>query len=148
MSKHPKPSTEHDSPSASLASGSLLQVTFSDQSMAQLNALPTLEQLRLMDIISAIRTDDLKNPNGDLGRFSRAGVTYYRVRAGDFRCYFEVKGDTLFSHYITHKNTLTDFVFRTKLPITEETMIEQHKSFWKYLESVTKTDSSGNSKSE
>lgn len=143
MSKHPQPPSDNDS--ASRASSGLLQVTFSDQSMAQLNALPPLEQLRLMDIISAIRADDLKNPNGDLGRFSRAGVNYYRVRAGDFRCYFEVRGDTLFSHYITHKNTLTDFVFRTKLPISEETMIEQHKSFWKYLESVTKTDSSSKS---
>ncbi len=118
----------------------ILQITFSDQSMRMLNQLPVAEQLRLMEIISTIRPEQLQQPSEDLGRFTRGKITYYRVRAGDFRCYFEVQGKTLYSHYICHKNTVNDFVFRFKLPVTEETMIEQHKSFWKYLESVTKSD--------
>lgn len=148
MSTHSKSHTAPEPQPSGRSGNTFLQVTFSDQSMTQLNALPTFEQLRLMDTISAIRTEDLNNPKGDLGHFTRGKVTYYRVRAGDFRCYFEVKGDTIYSHYITHKNTLTDFVFRTKLPISEETMIEQHKSFWKYLESVTKADSGNASKTD
>ncbi|MDX2110166.1 MAG: cytotoxic translational repressor of toxin-antitoxin stability system [Verrucomicrobiota bacterium] len=117
-----------------------LQVTFSDQSMTMMNSLPVTEQLQVMDIIGAIRPDQLSSAGDDIGHFSRGGKNYYRVRAGEFRCYFEIQENTLYSHYICHKNTLTDFIFRFKLPVTEETMVEQHKSFWKYLESVTKND--------
>ncbi len=119
---------------------SLYQVTFSDQSMAMLNKLPVEEQLRLVDRISNLSPEQLENPDDTIGRFNRNGKTYYRVRAGDFRCYFEVTGNTLFSHYILHRNGLTDFIYRNKLPITEETMAEQHNSFWKYLESLKKAE--------
>lgn len=114
----------------------MYQVTFSDQSMGELNKLPVEDQLRLVDAISNITPEKLQDPSEPLGRFSRSGRTYYRVRAGDFRCYFEIRGDTLYSHYIIHRHTLTDFVFRFKLPVSEEQLIEQHSSFWKYLETL------------
>ena len=52
--------------------------------------------------------------------------------------YFEVKDDILFSRVILDKNSMADFIFRTKLPFKEEQAIEQHQSFWKYLESLMK----------
>ena len=119
-------------------SQSMFHVTFSDQSMAELNKLPVEAQLNLVDTISNLTPDDLANPREPLGRFKREGRTFFRVRAGDFRCYFEVDGTTLFSHYILHRNTLTDFLFRTKLPLTDEQIAEQHSSFWRYLESFRK----------
>jgi hypothetical protein len=60
------------------------------------------------------------------------------MRAGEFRVYFEAIGETLYMHYILHQHSLADFVFRFKLPFTEETLIEQHQSFWKYLEGLKK----------
>lgn len=114
------------------------QLTFSDQSMAELNKLSIDDQLRLIDRISNLSADQLEEPDESIGRFHRDGKTYYRIRAGDFRCYFEIRGNTLYSHYILHKNGLTDFIYRNKLPVTEETMAEQTKSFWKYLESLKK----------
>jgi mRNA-degrading endonuclease RelE of RelBE toxin-antitoxin system len=119
---------------------SLYQVTFSDQSMATLNKLAVEDQLKLVDRISNLSPDQLENPDDSIGSFQRDGRTYYRVRAGDFRCYFEINGNTLFSHYILHRNSLTDFIYRNKLPVTEETMAEEHTSFWKYLESLKKND--------
>jgi mRNA interferase RelE/StbE len=119
------------------------QVTFSDQSMSELNKLKMEDQLMLVDRISSMSTDQLADPDDSIGRFNRDGKTYYRVRAGDFRCYFEIRGNTLYSHYILHKNSLTDFIYRNKLPVTEETMAEQSKSFWKYLETLKKTDADG-----
>lgn len=116
---------------------SMYQVTFSDQSMGELNRLSVEDQLRVVDVISSITADALNRPKEPIGHMTRDGRTYYRVRAGDFRCYFEIRGDTLYSHYIVHRHTLTDFVFRFKLPVTEEQMIEQHGSFWKYLETLT-----------
>lgn len=116
------------------------QVTFSDQSMLELNKLTMEDQLMLVDRISNMSSDQLADPDDSIGRFNRDGRTYFRVRAGDFRCYFEIRGNTLFSHYILHKNSLTDFIYRNKLPVTEETMVEQSKSFWKYLETLKKID--------
>jgi len=119
-------------------SSSMYQVTFSDQSMGELNKMPVEEQLKLVEIISNISPEMLEHPREPLGCFSRGNRTFYRVRAEDLRCYFEIKNGILFSHYIIHKHSLTDFVFRFKLPITEEQMIEQHQSFWKYLDTLRK----------
>jgi len=118
----------------------LYQVTFSDHSMRELNKLPVESQLALVDKISNVTPAMLAKPDENIGRFHRNGITYYRVRAGDFRCYFEIKGETLYAHYILGKNSLTDFIYRNKLPVTEETMLEQHHSFWKYLETLKKND--------
>ena len=114
----------------------MFQVNFSEQSMCQLNQLDKSSQMMLVETFSGLTQKQLDNPNDELGRFNRSGRTYYRVRAGEFRIYFEKDKNGLFAHYILHKNTLSDFVFRFKLPITEEFMIEQHDSFWKYLESI------------
>lgn len=106
--------------------------------MDTLNGLEMVEQLELVEHISNLTSDQLLHPHEPLGRFNRRGTTFYRLRAKDHRFYFEIEGDTLYCHYILHKNTLTDFIFRTKLPITEEQILEQHNSFWKYLESLRK----------
>ena len=116
----------------------MFQVTFSDQSMAELNQMPMEEQLKLVDRISNITSEQLDKPSGPIGKFHRGGTTFYRVRVGDLRCYFEIRADILFSHYILHKNSLNDFIYRNRLPVNEETMAEQENSFWKYLESLKK----------
>lgn len=116
----------------------LYQVTFSDHSMRELNRLPVEQQLVLVDKISNVTPKQLEKPDDSIGKFHRDGITYYRVRAGEYRCYFEIRGYILFAHYILKENSLTDFVYRNKLPITDVTMAEQHSSFWKYLESLKK----------
>ena len=114
----------------------MFQVNFSNQSMSELNRLPLDEQLLLVEQISSITSEQIAHPREPLGKFNRGGITYYRLRAGEFRLYFQVENENLFSHYILHRNTLTDFLFRTNLPVTEEQMVEQHQSFWRYLESL------------
>jgi mRNA interferase RelE/StbE len=116
----------------------MFQVTFSDQSMSELNKLAKLDQLALIGPLSTLTPAELADPHEPLGRLKRGRKTYYRLRSGEHRIYFEVKGDAVHTHYILHSNTLTDFVFRTKLPITEEQLVEQQTSFWKYLESLSK----------
>jgi mRNA interferase RelE/StbE len=135
------PTASSDSPSfqpLGRRARNLFQVTFSDQSMAELNKMPVEEQLKLVDKISNMTSEQLNQPSETLGRFHRGGQTFYRVRVGELRCYFEIKGDILYSHYILHKNSLSDFIYRNKLPVTEETMAEETTSFWKYLESLKK----------
>ncbi|MDQ8196041.1 cytotoxic translational repressor of toxin-antitoxin stability system [Coraliomargarita sp. SDUM461004] len=118
----------------------MFQVNFSEQSMHELNQLDTRSQMLLVEVVSTLKQEQLDNPNEELGRFHRNGKTYYRVRAGEFRIYFEQDGEALFAHYILHKNTLSDFIFRFKLPFAEEFMLEQEDSFWKYLESLRHKD--------
>lgn len=116
----------------------LFQVTFSDQSMAELNKLPVEAQLKLVDKISSLTSEQLEKTSETLGMFHRDGRTFYRVRVDELRCYFEIKGDILFSHYILHRNSLMDFIYRNRLPVNEEAMAEEQTSFWKYLETLKK----------
>jgi mRNA-degrading endonuclease RelE of RelBE toxin-antitoxin system len=116
----------------------MYQVTFSEQSMHELNRLDKLAQMEAIDPISKVKPADLANPREPLGKFTRAGKDFYRLRAGDFRFYFEVQGETLHTHYILHKDSLEDALFRLKLPVSEQQLFEQHNKFWKYLESLTK----------
>lgn len=116
----------------------MYQVTFSEQSMGELNKLDKLAQMEVIEPIGGLRPEDLANPHEPLGRFHRQGKTYYRLRAGDYRFYFEVNGETLHTHYILHKKSLEDFLFRMKLPVSEQQLFEQHSKFWKYLDSLTK----------
>lgn len=116
----------------------MYQVTFSEQSLHELNKLDQLTQLELLEPISNLRPADLAHPREPLGRFNREGRAYFRLRAGDYRFYFEAQGDTLHTHYILHKNSLEDFLLRNKLPVSEQQLVEQHSKFWKYLESLTR----------
>jgi len=116
----------------------MYQVTFSEQSMRELNRLDKLAQLEVIEPISKIRPSDLAQPREPLGKFNRGGKDFYRLRAGDFRFYFEVQGETLHTHYILHKASLEDALFRMKLPVSEKQLFEQDSKFWKYLESLTK----------
>jgi len=115
----------------------MYQVTFSEQSMRELNKLDKLAQMAVIDPISRLTPEDLANPREPLGRFSRSSKVFYRLRSGDFRFYFDVTGDMLHTHYILHKDSLEDFLFRTKLPVSEQQLFEQHSKFWRYLESLT-----------
>jgi mRNA-degrading endonuclease RelE of RelBE toxin-antitoxin system len=116
----------------------MFQVTFSDQAMRELNRLPKLDQLDVIEPISGLKPGDLTAPREPLGRFHRSGKEIYRLRAGEFRFYFEVRGEFLNVTYILHKNSLEDFLLRNKLPVSEQQLVEQHSKFWKYLESLTK----------
>jgi mRNA interferase RelE/StbE len=116
----------------------MYQVTFSEQAMRELNQLDQLAQLDAIEPISGLRPEQLAHPREPLGRFRRGEKEFYRLRAGDFRFYFDVRGDTLHVDYILHKNSLEDFLLRNKLPVSEQQLVEQHSKFWKYLESLTK----------
>ena len=116
----------------------MYQVTFSEQAMRELNKLDKLAQLDAIDPITNLKPADIAHPREPLGQFRRGQKTLFRLRAGDFRFYFDVRGETLHVDYILHRNSLEDFLLRNKLPVSEQQLVEQHSKFWKYLESLTK----------
>ncbi len=115
----------------------MYQVTFSDQSMGEIKKLDMTEQLFLIDQLSTLTAQAFKEPQNNLQKIQRDKLTFFRIKIGTLRVYLEPKEDyTLFCHYIIPQHTLTDFVFRSNLPISDEQMIEQHQSFWKYMDSL------------
>jgi mRNA-degrading endonuclease RelE of RelBE toxin-antitoxin system len=111
-------------PSAAFQPHPVYQLNFSDQALAELKKLPKLAQLGLMEAMSLIHPEELARGTEHMGKFYRDGKTFYRLRAGEFRIYFEAAGESLFMHYILHQHSHADFAFRNKLPFTEETLIE------------------------
>lgn len=114
------------------------QLNFSDQATAELNKLPSLEQMPIIDALTNISVEELKKNKSAYGAFAREGKTYYRLREGELRIYFTIYGDEIFCSHILHKHSITDFAFRAKLPLKEEHLIEQDKNFWEYLDSFNK----------
>ena len=114
----------------------MFQVTFSEQSLKELEKLPTMKQLAVIDPLSNLTEYQLNHPEEPLGSFKRGGKTIFRLRSGEHRIYFERESGSLRTLCILHKNTLTDFIYRTKLPISEEQLEAQHSSLWKYLDSL------------
>lgn len=117
----------------------MFQVTFSNQAISELNKLPPHEQMELIETLSSCSIEDKTCGSHSIGHFNRDGKIFYRLRPENFRIYFEILDDgILLTHYILHQHSLTDFLFRAKLPISEEQIIEQNQSFWKYLETLNK----------
>jgi mRNA-degrading endonuclease RelE of RelBE toxin-antitoxin system len=117
----------------------MFQVTFSPQALGELKKLDPLAQLTAVEPVGNLRAEDLSHPREPLGRFTRAGKTLYRLRAGELRYYFETQGETvLHVLYILQPHSLEDFLLRNRLPVSEGQLVEQHSKFWKYLETLTK----------
>ena len=103
--------------------------------MHELNKLDTLAQMEIIEPLSNLTPNSLKKPREPLGSFTRGGKRLYRLRADNYRLYFEVTADdTLHVQYMLHSNSWNDFLMRNKLPISEEQLVEKDSKFWKYLE--------------
>lgn len=118
----------------------MYQVTFSNQAIGEINKLDKLTQVEIIDQLGSITPADLNSNKSEIGSFHRFGKNFYRLRAGEYRIYFEVleEESKIHAHYVLHSHTIADFVFRFKLPFSEETMVEQEDNFWKYLDSLKK----------
>ena len=116
----------------------MFQVTFSKQSLSELNSLSQTYQLSLIEKLSSLSNDILTGENPSVGTFLRDGKTFFRLRLDDLRVYFEKVDISLHCHFILQKNSLNDFLVRCKMPASEDAVLENHQSFWDYLESLTK----------
>jgi mRNA-degrading endonuclease RelE of RelBE toxin-antitoxin system len=112
----------------------MFQIIFNELSAAELSALPTALQLCLLSEFQ-ILPEDLERP-GDpkFGRILRDGKKLYRYRASDYRIYFEPCAQGVIVHRILHKNTVSDFLFRSKLPLAEDDQLGRTKAFWKLID--------------
>ncbi len=100
--------------------------------------MDTLEQLELLDAFKVTESDladlDGEQSEKSFGKMTRDGKTLYRFRTDDYRIYFEVADNAVIVHRVLNKNTFSDFLFRSKMPVSEDEQLSKSKHFWKLIE--------------
>jgi len=117
----------------------VLQIVFNEISAAEMSALPKEMQLDLLAEFQFLPEDLDKLDTEKFGVVERDGKQLFRYRAKDYRIYFERSPEGITVHRVLHKNTIRDFLFRTKLPMTEDDQVGQRDGFWKLIEEGEQT---------
>jgi mRNA-degrading endonuclease RelE of RelBE toxin-antitoxin system len=112
----------------------MLQIVFNDVSAAELAVLPKPLQLDILSQFNFL-PDDLDSSDSEkFGRLEREGRHLYRYRTKDYRIYFEKAPEGLIIHRVLHKNSLKDFLFRSKLPVAEDEALQTNPQFWDLID--------------
>ena len=113
----------------------VIQIVFNEISAAEMSALPKEMQLDLLAEFDVLPEDlDQLDPER-FGLLERDGQRLHRYRARDYRIYFAMAPEGIVVHRVLHKNTVRDFLFRTKLPMpAEDEALAKEKAFWKLIE--------------
>jgi len=117
----------------------MLQIVFNEISAAEMAALPKEMQLELLDEFDVLPEDIEDADSTKFGIVERDGKRLLRYRAKDYRIYFERVPEGITIHRVLHKNTIRDFLFRAKLPMTEDDQLSREKGFWKLIEEGEQT---------
>ena len=68
------------------------------------------------------------------GKLERGGKTLHRFRLGDYRVYFQRHDLGVVVHRILNRNSLKDFLFRSRLPTGEDAALQENPKFWDLIE--------------
>jgi hypothetical protein len=58
---------------------------------------------------------------------------------GDYRVYFERSELGIIIHRILNRNTLKDFLFRSRLPTGEDEALQDNPKFWELMETSSES---------
>jgi mRNA-degrading endonuclease RelE of RelBE toxin-antitoxin system len=113
----------------------VIQIVFNEISAAEMAALPKDLQLELLAEFDVL-PEDLDNLDPErFGVLLRDEQSLYRYRAKDYRIYFAKGPEGIIVHRVLHKNTIRDFLFRSKLPMpAEDEALSKQREFWKLIE--------------
>src|SRR6201982_3989551 len=117
----------------------MFQIVFNELSAAEISALPKKLQLELLAEFQILPEDLNHLDSKRFGLIEREGKKLYRYRAKDYRIYFEKRDEGITIHRVLHKNTLRDFLYRSKLPVSEDQQLGKTREFWKLIEQGEKT---------
>ena len=117
----------------------MFQIIFNELSAAEMAALPKSLQLELLAEFQ-ILPEELDNLDSSrFGVIEREGKKLHRYRAKDYRIYFEQTPEGITIRRVLHKNTFRDFLFRSKLPGSEDQALGGTREFWKLIDEGKKT---------
>ena len=117
----------------------MFQIIFNELSAAEISALPKKLQLELLAQFQILPEDLDQLDSRRFGVIERAGKKLYRYRAKDYRIYFAKTDEGIKVYRVLHKNTFLDFLFRSKLPVSEDAQLGETREFWKLIEQGEKT---------
>ena len=117
----------------------MFQIIFNELSAAEISALPKKLQLNLLAEFQILPEDLDHLDSKRFGVIEREGKKLYRYRAKDYRIYFAKTQEGIKIHRVLNKNTFRDFLFRSKLPVSEDQQLGKTREFWKLIEQGEKT---------
>ena len=117
----------------------MYQIVFNEISAAEMAAIPKELQLELLAEFQFLPDDLDQLDSKSFGTIEREGKKLYRYRAHDYRIYFERSPEGMLVHRVLHKNTIRDFLFRSKLPMAEDEQLTRSSEFWRLIEEGEKT---------
>ncbi|MBV9998128.1 MAG: hypothetical protein JO015_03345 [Verrucomicrobia bacterium] len=117
----------------------MYQIVFNEISAAEMAAIPKELQLELLAEFQFLPDDLDQLDSKSFGIIEREGKKLYRYRAHDYRIYFERSPEGVLVHRVLHKNTIRDFLFRSKLPMAEDEQLTRSSEFWRLIEEGEKT---------
>lgn len=116
----------------------MLQIIFSPVGAKELAKMPPKLQLELIDGFQLL-PHDFEKADEHFGQLTRAGKKIYRYRVKDYRIYFDKSGDIINVRCVLNKNSLKDFFYRSKLPMSEDALLQENPKFWELLETSATT---------
>src|SRR4030095_9853261 len=112
----------------------MFQIIFNELSAAEISALPKKLQLDLLAEFQILPEDLDQLDSERFGLIEREGKKISRSLAKSYRIYFAKTDEGIKVHRVLHKNTLRDFLFRSKLPVSEDTELGKTREFWNLIE--------------
>lgn len=121
----------------------MFQVIFNPVSASEMSALPKDLQLDLLAEFQILPEDLGTLDRANFSTIRRNGRTLHRFRCRDHRIYFERHDEGILIHRVLHKNTIRDFLFRSKLPMNDGDdqgdQAESTEQFWKMIQETPST---------
>jgi mRNA-degrading endonuclease RelE of RelBE toxin-antitoxin system len=123
--------------------GAMYQIVFNEISAAEMAKIPKKLQLELLAEFQFLPENLDHLDSKAFGVIEREGKKLYRYRASDYRIYFARTAEGILVHRVLHKNTIGDFLFRSKLPLAEDEQLEQSTGFWQLIEEGERRNAAG-----
>jgi mRNA-degrading endonuclease RelE of RelBE toxin-antitoxin system len=112
------------------------QIIFNPTSAAELAKMPKELQLYILGEFRGLPQEVLHTDLERFGKLERRGATLHRFRLGEYRVYFQRHELGVVVHRILNRNSLKDFLFRTRLPLGEDAALQENPKFWELIEAA------------
>lgn len=112
----------------------MFQINFTDTSSAEMSQLPKLLQIEILSEFKVLTPNFIDDHPDRFGVLMRNDRKLYRYRANEYRIYFEKSDKGILIHRVLHRNTMKDFLFRSKLPLAEDEELQEQSAFWELID--------------
>lgn len=114
---------------------SVFQINFTQVGSAEMSTLPRSLQFEILKEFEALKPGFEEDTPEKFGTMEKDGRVLFRFRANNYRIYFEKKDAGILIHRILNKNTLKDFLYRSKVPLSEDEALQKNPNFWAMIDS-------------